>query len=661
MGLWNAILSELQWTGQWTAGAFPQWWPVEFQAQAANFHNVCLDPTLAGYYPELNPGDAQAVNEWLAVSWLQCMVNLPVTDPHWMHAYMTCPRGWDCTSWEPEFPWQGGTITFWQWNVMVMGCYVSTLVRIDRLWPGHADEVWIYFYYLYNTEYGRILVDQFIYDKNPPQPLIDALKNNFNPDYQRLYGILNMPDLNSALHYYEGYKFGCDAWALANGDCANMLDAALGTASYSSTGYDLNREGFFMHTIQDTGAFNRFGNPTWTPKQRKEAYDLLLSPKMIQSTAARNGYLKGYWDFYIGAGWFDPGNGNGPPHVVPPPDETRGKANPITDPAYQGNLPYAPAPVLPDQRLWHPDLTNPNATKQCIPHKGPIEKLVPIVGGVVGFVVGSIFMPGEASRLSGGVTLGSFGFFYLGNVYGWDAFQSAQWGVPQGRLASQILSGGLGITAALALYDLNLVPEVIDFGEAPVSLAVGAVSYTLLNPILDPVLSKVGSLANKLTLPLAILERAIGAFSDGCVDSYLRGDCLCSYAEMKSKLAPSILEDIYGVTGQQLVMRNKCMRTQMMQGMWGTDPEQIGTCDPVYHFQTNPAACLDSAVWTDENIPKDEDLTRGMFELIYPCLQADNPVFMPPRSIDAPCASQGPHFRMINGRCVDYGVDTSKF
>lgn len=672
-------MDQYNYNGPWDLQLFPQWWPVSFQQQMVNFLNVCIDPTLAGYYPELDQTDANDVNTWLASSWLQCLTKDHSDDPHYENAQMTCPDGWDCTAWASEVWWTTRVITRWEWNIYVMSCYVATLIRLDWLWPGHADDIWIYFYYPYNTLYGRLLVDQFLYD-NPavPQKLIDVLTTNFKDEVQQMYGVLNMPDLNGAKSFYDTYGMSCNV-PFQPGYGITVFSSGFCAGGGNATGYRQvlnNGQGGFvtpetdywnvwqsmckMHTIAETSNFNRLGNPVWTPKQRMEAYSKLLSPAMAQSTDFKDGYLKGYWDFYLANGWFQPGKGNGdPPTVTPPPNEQRGIPNPTTDPAYKGNLPSAPKPFLPDQRLWHPDEHDPNAPAQCIQRKGPIEKILPVVAGVIGAVVGSVLMPGNASRISGALTLGGFGFFYISNTYGWSAFQNMNLRA-SGKVASQILAAGTGTTLALIAYDLGIVPEMIDYGRVPDTAVAGGLSYAILEPILAPVLTAGGNLATFLTLPVAFLERFIDAIDQGCVKSYLHGDCLCQDAAMKSKLSADILSDIYGVTDEQLELRTICMRNQMVQGMWGTDPEKIGTCDPAYGTMTNPAACLDAAVWTSYNIPPGEDLTLGMFALISPCLDPGNPVFMPPRPEDAPCAAQGPHFRMIDGVCTDYGVDTLK-
>ena len=672
-------MDQYNYHGPWDVQLFPQWWPLSFQQQMVNFLNVCLDPTLAGFYPELDASDANSVNTWLASSWLQCLTKDHSDDPHYMNAQMTCPDGWDCTAWSSEVWWTSRIITRWEWNIYVMSCYVATLMRLDALWPGHADDIWIYFYYPYDTLYGRILVDQFIYD-NPgaPADLIDALTHNHVDYIQRMYGILNMPDLNGAKLYYDTFGMSCNV-PFQPGYGVTTFSSGFCAGGGNATGWHQNLNGgkggyitpdtdywnFWplmnkMHNIAETSAFNRLGNPVWTPKQRMEAYNKLLSPRMVQESEFKDRYLKGYWDFYLANGWFQPGKTpTDPPTVTPPPNETRGLPNPTHDPAYKGDLPNAPKPVLPDQRLWHPDEHNPNAPAQCVQRKGTLEKVLPIAAGVIGGVLGSMLMPGPGSRLSGGLTLGGFGYFYMSNTYGWSAFMDENLR-QSGKISAQILSGGIGVTLALAAYDLGIVPVAIDYGRPIDTAAAGAASYVVLEPILSPILTAAGNLATFLTLPIAFLERFIDAVDQGCVKSYLHGDCLCEDAAMKSKLAVDILRDIYGVTDEQLTLRTKCMRNQMMQGMWGADPEEIGVCDPVYKTMDNPAACLDAAVWTSYNIPPGEDLTLGMFALISPCLDPGNAVFMPPRPEDTPCTAKGPHFRMIDGVCTDYGVDTIK-
>lgn len=631
----NAYLAEMAWQGPWTANMFPDWWPLMFQQQAANFHNVCNDPSLAQYYPALSHSDETDFNAWIASSRLYNIDYKSQWDP-----VPKCPEGWDCGGVDVTF------LTKWDWNILVMGAYVALWLRLEDLWPGNSQKIWPYFMYMYDTTYGQLLVEEFIYD-NPSMPVQCqlALRTNHHLDVQASYALLCQIDLRHAVSQLIGRGLtmrpqpGC-----MKGDDPVAVSACAA------------KQVFKMLPIQQTSLYARTGNPTWTPLQRAAAYQYLFSPAAATSPEQTQGYLKGYWEFYEQNDWMQPQK-KGPPIVTPDPTHIAGKPNPTKDPAYQGDLPYAPPTTLPGQTVWHQKDNDPNAPKACIRHKGFIEEALPIVGGILGAIAGEMIMPGTRSKASASITLGVFAFTYLGQVYGWDALQNRMYGGgTQAETAATVVSVGAGVTAVLFLYDLNAMPKELDFGVGEDMIIAAALAEFTLEPTVRKVLSAGASVVGWLTAPLAFLERVVGMFSDGCVNSYLHGTCLCQNANVKGPLTESILTDVYGVTGKQHDLRTQCMRHQMLQGMWGNDPNQIGYCDPVYKVQNNPAACLDASVWTVDNIPTDDDLAYGMWQLISPCLDPANPVFMPPGPADSVCAQYGPYSRLIEGQCVNYGV-----
>lgn len=655
--VWDAIEAELSFPGPWTFDDFPSFLASAspFAKQLQNFLNITACQLVTDDRPEckgvekvvgLTPDE---LREWERVSWIMSI------DRKDKDQTMQCPKDWDCTLpgfWRylPSGPvWQPTSqlsMTNHEWNVAIMSSYMCVVLRLEDLWSQHSAELWPYFYYMYDTSYGKLLVESFI-DANPgiPADCVAALRQNYTDDMQRKYGLLNQPDLASV------------AWAW---DWTLELRAWLDPIAARNT---LKNE-LRMHTIAETSAFARLGHPLWTPTQRKTAYEQLLFP--INGPGKWDDtVLKDYWQFYLQYGWFHvpdptkPPSSTNPPTPVEDPSATAGKKNPYDVAGYRGMLPYAPEPKLAHQRIGGSgDTKDPNAKSVCVPHKGALEEAIPTIGAVIGGAIGVIFMPGRISKISAAVTLGGFGFFYLSNAYGWDAFQAWYYGTnTAGGTAAQILSVGAPVTGVTFLYDLELVPEALDIGEVWAAAGAGVLGYVILFPIISPVLSITGSLSTVLTAPIAFLERVVEAFTSGCVEAMVSGDCLCENASVKDKLAESILVDIYGVTDDQLTMRRACMRHQMTLGDWGSDPLHIGSCDPTTHNQTNPLACLPSTEYTDYNMDPKNTMAWGMYQEIKPCLDPDNPVFLPARDIDKQCASRGPHFRFIDGQCVDFSVD----
>jgi len=653
--IWNAWLSQMEYTGPWGFIDLPTFVAAgPWAQQLLNFLNITACQLQTTPVPQCKgvqkvPGMTDDdVREWERAAWVMSIDRDQKDTP------MPCPDGWDCHGSLPypcfikdhsQTCYLDWSCTYHQWNVMILMAYQTIVLRLDALWPGHAAELWPYFYYMYNTTYGYLRIESLIL-KNPdmPQVCIDALKNNFTDDIQRLYCFLNEPDM---WNIQSLWTFWLEIIGFVNPEQAReyLMDP---------------KSGIKFKTIRETKSFVRLGNPVWTPAQREVAYDQLFFDPPDEGWD--NTLMKDYWAFYLSVGWLKPNKDpTQPPTPVQDPVEKAGKDNPYNVVGYYGQLPYAPKPKLDHQRIGNSgDTTDPNAKKVCVPEPGFLETWVPIAAGVIGGAFTMMIMPGKISKVVGGTTIGTFAYFYISNAYGWDAFQAIDYGLQtSGDFAALVLSVGLPATGVTALYDLGLVPASMssaawEIGSATVG---GAVGYTALFPILQPVLHVSGTFITILTLPIAMLEKFVQAFTSGCVEAMIDGGCLCEKANVKDKLAQSILVDIYGVTSDQLTLRTACMRRQMMKGAWGTDPLTIGSCDPATHTQTNAAACLDSTEYTNWNANPQDALAYGMYELILPCLDDNNPVFFPPRPEDKPCAALGPHYRMIDGKCEDYGVD----
>lgn len=620
------------------------WILPQFGQMLANFVNLTNDHSLG---TKLGLTENQ-INEYIANVWIYSMTKTP-GDPYYAdNPVPDCPHNWECAYQGPHVFGPGiQMLTLYQWNICIITAYQACLQRLYDLYgdwhpstPGF--EVWPYFYYMYNTTFGQIIIDDFIERENPPQGLVDALKANYTDDIQRKYAFLNEPDMSSVITFWQSANWLWD-WKYF----VNPQDA-----------FQAMKDIVQMRTIAQTAGYNRVGNPFWTVDERRKAYDLLMS-----AVPRDDKVMQGYWAYYIKAGWFKdpdptkPPSSTNPPTPVQDPSYSAGKPNPQVWPGYLGNLPYAPEPKLKHQKIGTGD-TDPNAKQVCVPHKGPLEKLIPTAGAVIGAGLGLAFMPGKWSKISAAVTLGGFGFYYLANAYGWDAFLAAYYGeTTSSKTAAIFLSVGAPVTGTAMLYDLELVPTKLDPGELWAVIIAGAIGYATLEPILGKLLPATSEVSAILTAPLSWLERVIGAFTDGCVEALEAGGCLCQDANIKSKLAASIAGEVYGATQDQLVARTACLRNQMLLGDWGTNPEQIGFCDPGNNNQSNPMACRDAGEWTDFNVLPADQLMTGMYQLIQPCLDPTTPNFMPPRDVDVECAGYGPHYRLINGRCIDYGID----
>lgn len=479
------------------------------------------------------------------------------------------------------------------------------------------NEIWPAFYWNYQSEFGKKIIEELITRVNPGPLAERRLRQRRDNFIQTRFQLLNPPDLDKL-------KIG--------------VGRVWGRTIPPDVDDPWSRPG--------TGGIG-YGDPLWSENQRRFA--------LRQAYPQWNGenFLDAWHKWFIQGGYsqnnviFEEGGG-----ITNRP----GKENPFNVPGYTGNLPYAPIFAQAGQEPWHSVLTDPDAEgfdDPCV-NRTVLEKYVPIGAAGVGALVGASVIPGGLGSLSAAVTLGGAAYHIVSATYGYEAFKRTHlenWVTGTKNKAPEFLGIGGPVTFVFLVDEVGLLPIT---GELPLFVgAAAAAGYFIVTPYLRDV-AKIGDSAGSLMLaPISLIDKGITQLFNGCVTNRIStaGKCKCKDAAQKPQLIEAFVGPIFGTTGEQQTMRRRCLQGAMTRGLWGDDPVRIGDCRPD-GTKSNPGACVSAGAWA-YNTLKDDPLLISMHSEISHCLDIDNPSFLPPEAKDAPCSVHGPHFRMVNEKCVN--------
>lgn len=520
----------------------------------------------------------------------------------------------------------GATYSYGAYNEMIILNYQTMRERMKNtmmITDDILDQIWFAFYWPYESSLGKQLIDNIIATVNPGMFAEDYLKRPRDTWIQTHFCLLNEPDMGNI------------QWD-------NTWTGNLGLTK-PTQGSD------WKHV---------WGDPLWTQNERDYA------TRMIFPDWDGENFLDHWLRIQIETGqapndttyekWFGP-------QIHP------GAANPAEGtPGYSGNLPYAPPFLHPELEPWHPPVTDPNAEgykDPCI-NKTILETYVPIAAGAVGAVVGATIVPGDLASASAAVTLGGAAYSVVSSTYGFAAWERENIsGVYPGDpkdMAPVFLGVGVPVTGGLLLDQLGLMPESLQNQTMTIVAIAGAGGYFLITPFLTKTMKIGDSIATELLTPLSLIDKGITQLFNGCFVNRITtiGACRCSDAIQKPATINAMLVNILGTTGDQTEMRTTCLEAAMDGGLWGDDPKQVGMCKD-NGTQTNPAACIQPGAWIYKNFGTDP-LAQGMYDQISHCIDKDNPSFLPPRDIDAPCAKYGDAFRLVDGVCQNMRAPKGK-
>ena len=517
---------------------------------------------------------------------------------------------------------------YW-WNTAVLQVYGSVYVALNDISNGRADEIWHLFYALNNTRYGKFVLDDYFatHDTTDAPRLEPILRKNHTPDVQMRYCWLNEPNLKLT-------SFG--VWCFDH-----CMDSLAGEP--------------VMLPIHLSRPNKRWGSPFWTEKEREKAFRVILPHIKGQPDV-----MKEYYQVFLDNHWLinDPHNPGGDPILNPIATHIPGKENPNKTPQYEGRLPFAPKPVLAGQTPWEGSHTTTDRLyKNPCGQEDLLSSVIPVVAGVFAGIVGVIIMPTTQTKMALGGTLGSAAYFLSKDMYGWEALMRTDQDNPVE--ASEIISAGIPFTAVLIGFDLGVMPKSLVFPRSELVVGAGAAAagFLVLEPIIAPTFELSGGIFKWITSPLAFLEQVVGTFTSGCYTYTTAGPCHCNDGKKKGTLSTTIIEEVYGSTGQQKEMRHSCLQKQMVKGKWGENPELIGFCNMSNGQMSNSTACLSAFAWRAEAIDPADKEQGEMMDLIAPCLDPANPVFLPPvNTADKKCRStHGEYWRFDakTGTCTD--------
>lgn len=530
------------------------------------------------------------------------------------------------------------------------------------------DLLWPHFYHMYNNKWGKCQIDAFLeqYPETPAEAQ-EALRNNYTDDIQTKYGLLN------------GYNF----YSLPAPPNANWDYSGVVSAQYycREKGHD-----FFVNhmktnlrrlTIAQTNfAGSFFGNPMWNHAQWQEAFRLAIGTDCTGKTLA-NGKLdtgKDWIDLwaaaYVEMGLLTPGKSA---DDYFDPANSAGIVNPFTDPAYTGNLPGLASLDGLGSEMIHRVTTDPsghNYTNECAT-KDITETLIPYAaGGVVG-VTAAMVIPGEMTKLLA-FGLGAFtGYELASSVYGYQVYFNEGASEKGKDRAAFALSVGSPLLLTAGLYELNVIPAQFTSTGGKIGLVavVGGISYMVLYPGVKQLFDVGGDILETALSPVSIATGILHSIFDGCAAHTLNTTlvCKCESSNAKPLMTDALLQDLYGVTGQQLKLRTEAMEAALTSPTWGADPYYMGTCNSD-GFMSTPTACLSAGEWAyelwDKTNPDLDAQATAMRNAFAPVVDPTNPSYLPPSDADTKtCGKFGPYARLggaslnrmgSEGTCYDF-------
>jgi len=580
---------------------------------------------------------------------------------------------WDFTQLEngPQCKWwydktDAGALTTTDdvaYSIVMM--HQATWLRILDLCNGDAtlaEEVWPEFYHLYSTKYGSDQVEAFI-NAHPGMPaaLMSAIRNNDDPEVQSLYGMLNGYDWVGSVGKYENFIKGSKFVA--------------GWRDLFEAGYDLKKQYRRLPIFKTDFAKGKFGNPFWTPKEWQDNYRRAIG------SAAGDGTIDNGKDFvdqwaqaYVNLGLVGPGKSA---DDYFDPNQHVGETNYTNNPYFQGNLPKKlPLDDLGEEYI-HRETKDPtgHGYHTACGTEDITERFLPLLGGVVGGGVAAMIFPGQIAKVAA-FGVGSFACYeVISSVYGQQAL--ARWDTTLRndgeKNAAVAISTGLPLCAVMSLSEMGWLPNAFASTGAQAGLVAASIGigYFLLEKPLEDALIAGGDAAEIVLSPVSVATGIIHWMFDGCAAQQVHFDlkCYCQDSNDKPALAAAIIDDLYGATGNQAILRTECMQAAMTQGSWGTDPYYMGSCDG-NGWMSTPAACVSAGefvykIWD----PSIRDIVAPMRDEIKHCWQIDNPSFLEPQdetsgNNDGPCVQKyGRYARVasgtgnrpgIPGACYDY-------
>lgn len=558
--------------------------------------------------------------------------------------------------------------------------------------PGDVQErvfqhVWPLFYHMYNSSDGKLVVDTELSKIELPQKAIDTIKNNYNEDIQRRFMVMNGAYSGVPMNYTRTILFS--GWVkptwVTNGEISGAVKKSLReqtlleTWTTKMTDPKLDRWGRFRratgvdavgrpsHWMEDPGGW---GNPTWTHAERMTA-QRRINP-------VHNGVnLQEWWtNIHIHTGLIPKDCSYA--DCFEPKYEAGHKGRFYDDPTYGGMEPkmvFGANPfAFPGSNTAQSGGAGRTYRNPC-DARGPLETILPIAAAVVGIGVPYVFF--GTKNISShvlAITAGGTLYYAAQTFYGIDALLGIGNNQKAENGASFLAVGGPAFVVLFAheyglldVFGLNLSTNNAYFAAG----AAGVLGYFVLKDVIGLSLDIGGGITSILTAPLAFLETGIAFLVNGCAAQFFTARWLCTCNEAvetggKKGIIEQFLGPIYGTTGQQAVLRKRCLELEMKRAGWAstdkTDDNVVSRCTGIQ--MENPYACYTAQNWAYKapaipSLPRIDAQEIDMWNQVSHCLDAENPSFFPPQTdLDKWCQSKhGEQFRAgPNGTCKNYAL-----
>lgn len=576
-------------------------------------------------------------------------------------------------------------------NTILRFSYYATRENIlDLICPDITDEaererrfdkIWPVFHKPYNSHQGKKEVDEILASLDFPisEYAKQVIKLNWQDDKQRKYCIMNGARHNEAGDFTWRSDGGVDPspWGRplfaqkkiprwegekrTTKEDNNYANDYEEISKFAGFRFRPGQPGVRKKHLVDPGMI---GNPVWSNERRKREKARVLPP----------GFNELWNEVYVTTSRIDPDCTW--EDCWEPKFEAGFKGVHFDHPIYGGMEPSIATPFHPYNIPGINDQLSGGAgsswSNPC-DSRGMLETLLPVAAAAVGAVVPMVFLPRGIGTYILSATASGALYYVAQDFYGIDALLSLG-DKSNTKAAATILTLGAPTGGILLLADIGFFSSVgydISLSTAGIiGVAAAGVAYVTSKDSMALSLEVGTGIGSIITSPLALIETGVTLLTNGCVAQEFLAPYKCTCQEAsetggKTSIRNSLINKIFGATGQQKELRLACLEKEMRRGGWastGSDTDVISQCTGV--VMENPFACWTAQNWVSKEpfFPgekRTDEQEKDMWNQIWHCLDRQNPSFYPPNdAADVECQKHGEQFRYntTTKSCKNYAL-----